>query len=166
MRTPVIASVMALGLLGLAACSNDKADPKMKVDGEAAAPAAGAEAGSLEGPKPGKWRIATQLEGVPGGATVPPTEVCVTEAVLEAPSAANTPAGADCTVTPYTREGNAMVASSACTIQGIKTTSNVRVTGDFSSRYVTEVTTTMDPAPAPGMGNTKMTLTAERIGDC
>lgn len=163
MRTPVIASVVALSLVGLAACSNDKGAPKAAKEGETAAPAAAAP---LEGPKPGKWRISTQMEGVPGGATVPPTEVCVTEAVLEAPSAANTPAGADCTVTPYTREGDAMVASSTCTIQGIKTASKVRVTGDFSTRYTTEVVTTMDPAPAPGMGETKMTLTAERIGDC
>ena len=44
--------------------------------------------------------------------------------------------------------------------------SRVRVTGDFNSRYVTEVTTKMDPAPTPQMAQTKVTMTAERIGDC
>jgi len=163
MRAPVIGSVLALSLLGLAACSNDKGDHK-KADGDAATAAVAPAA--LEGPKPGKWRVNTVMEGVPGAANVPATEICVTQSVLEAPSADNMPPGAECTVTPYTREGDALVASSACTIQGMKTVSNVRVSGDFSSKYVTEINTTMDPAPAPGMGQTKMIMTAERIGDC
>jgi hypothetical protein len=48
----------------------------------------------------------------------------------------------------------------------MKADSTIRVTGDFNSRYVTEVTTKMDPAPTPQMAQTKVTMTAERIGDC
>jgi len=168
MRFTAIGSVAFVGVLGLAACSNGTDAPASNPAANSAdvdvAPAV------LEGPKPGKWRITTAMDGMPGGAAVPPTEICVTQAVLEPPAtggAAGQAQGADCTVTPYTREGNATVATSTCKMpNNMTTTSAVRITGDFNTRYVTEVTTKMDPAPAPNMAETKMTLTSERIGDC
>jgi hypothetical protein len=48
----------------------------------------------------------------------------------------------------------------------MKADSTIRVTGDFNTRYVTEVTTRLTPAPTPQMAETRMTMTAERIGDC
>lgn len=48
----------------------------------------------------------------------------------------------------------------------MKTESSIRVTGDFNSRYVTEVRTKMSPAPTSAMAETTMTMTAERVGDC
>lgn len=165
MRFAIAGSVAFIGVLGLAACSNNADAPAGKTE---AAKGGDAAPAMLEGPKPGKWRITTAMEGMPGGAAIAPTEICVTQAVLEAPGGANAQAqGADCTVTPYKREGDATVATSTCKLPGnMTTTSAVRITGDFNSRYVTEVTTKMDPAPAPNLAETKMTITSERIGDC
>ena len=86
--------------------------------------------------------------------------------IRDSPASAQQP-GADCTTQPFARQGDAMVATSSCTLPGnMKADSTIRVTGDFNSRYVTEVTTRMDPAPTPQMAQTKVTMTAERIGDC
>ena len=163
MRFAIVGSVAFIGVLGLAACSNNTEAPAGKSD---AAKGGDAAPAMLEGPKPGKWRITTAMDGMPGGAVIPPTEICVTQAVLEAPAAGQTE-GAECTVTPYKREGDATVATSSCKLpNNLTATSSVRISGDFNSRYVTEVTTKMDPAPAPNMAETKMTITSERIGDC
>jgi hypothetical protein len=43
---------------------------------------------------------------------------------------------------------------------------DTRVTGDFSSNYTMDITSKMDPPPMPNMAEQKMTMTAERIGDC
>ena len=164
MRSAIIGGVAVACLLGLSACGNNN---------KAETPAEGAETAStaaapatLDAPKPGLWRVSTTMEGMPGGAAVPAQEVCIKEAKLEAPASAQQP-GADCTTQPFVRQGDAMVAASSCTLPGnMKADSTIRVTGDFNSRYVTEVTTKMDPAPTPQMAQTKVTMTAERIGDC
>lgn len=164
MRSAIIGGVAVACLLGLSACGNNNKAETPAGEGAGSAPAAAA--GTLDAPKPGLWRVSTAMEGMPGGASVPAQEVCIKEAKLEAPGGAQQ-AGADCTTQPFTRQGDAMVATSACTLPGnMKTDSTIRVTGDFNSRYVTEVTTKMDPAPTPQMAQTKITMTAERIGDC
>lgn len=163
MRSAIIGGVAVACLLGLSACGNNNKAEKPAGEGAGSAPSAAA---TLEGPKPGLWRVSTAMEGMPGGAAVAPQEVCIKEAKLEAPADAQQ-TGADCKTQPFTRQGDAMVATSACTLPGnMKTDSTIRVTGDFNSRYVTEVTTKMDPAPTPQMAQTKITMTAERIGDC
>ncbi|MET4682250.1 DUF3617 domain-containing protein [Brevundimonas faecalis] len=164
MRKVVFIGLASAFALSAAACSPSGGKTEGEKAGEAGAPAAAPA--SMDAPKPGLWRITTAMEGMPGGASVPPQEVCIKEAKLEAPANAQ-PAGAQCTSKPFAREGDAMVASSSCTLPGnMKADSTIRVTGDFNSRYVTEVTTKMDPAPTPAMAQTKVTMTAERVGDC
>ncbi len=165
MRSAIIGGVAVACLLGLSACgNNNKAETPAGEGAETASTAAAP--GTLDAPKPGLWRVSTAMEGMPGGAAVPAQEVCIKEAKLEAPANAQQP-GADCTSQPFARQGDAMVATSSCTLPGnMKADSTIRVTGDFNSRYVTEVTTKMDPAPTPQMAQTKVTMTAERIGDC
>lgn len=164
MRSAIIGGVAVACLLGLSACGNNNKAETPAGEGAGSAPAAAA--GTLDAPKPGLWRVSTAMEGAPGGASIPAQEICIKEAKLEAPGDAQQ-AGADCTTQPFTRQGDAMVATTACTLPGnMKTDSTIRVTGDFNSRYVTEVTTKMDPAPTPQMAQTKITMTAERIGDC
>lgn len=127
--------------LGLAACGQG-GEAKTETADAGAAPAA--SGGQLEGPRPGLWRVRTSISGIPGGAAqAAPVETCIREARFEAPDQNVTP-GAQCTSTPFRRDGDAMVGSSTCQMQGMKTDSTIRVTGDFSSRYVTEVTTKMD----------------------
>ena len=163
MRSAIIGGVAVACLLGLSACGNNN-----KAEGPAAegAETASTAPATLDAPKPGLWRVSTAMEGMPGGAAMAPQDVCIKEAKLEAPANAQQP-GADCTTQPFARQGDAMVATSTCALPGnMKADSTIRVTGDFNSRYVTEVTTRMDPAPTPQMAQTKVTMTAERIGDC
>ncbi|HRL05805.1 MAG TPA: DUF3617 family protein [Brevundimonas diminuta] len=165
MRSAIIGGVAVACLLGLSACGNNNKAETPASEGAETASTAAAPA-TLDAPKPGLWRVSTAMEGMPGGAAVPPQEVCIKEAKLEAPANTQQP-GADCTTQPFARQGDAMVATSTCTLPGnMKADSTIRVTGDFNSRYVTEVTTKMDPAPTPQMAQTKVTMTAERIGDC
>ncbi|MGV3577542.1 DUF3617 domain-containing protein [Brevundimonas sp.] len=159
MRTMI--PISAALALGLAACGQG-GETKTDAVTEGAAPTAAAV---LEGPQPGLWRVTTAMTGVPGGATVPAVEHCVTEAQFEAPAQGSMP-GADCTTEAFRREGDAVVGGTVCQMQGMKTESTIRVTGDFSSRYVMEVRTRMDPAPMPEMAETVMTMTGERLGDC
>lgn len=165
MRSAIIGGAAAACLLGLSACGdNDKAEAPAGNRVEAAPPATAPT--TLDGPKPGLWRVTTAMQGLSGGASVPAQDVCIKDSKLEPPANAQQP-GADCTSQPFVRQGDAMVGSSACTLPGnMKAESTIRVTGDFNTRYVTEVTTKMDPAPTPQMAQTKVTLTAERIGDC
>lgn len=163
MRSAIIGGVAVACLLGLSACGNNNKAESPAASGAETASMAPA---TLDAPKPGLWRVSTAMEGMPGGAAIAPQEVCIKEAKLEAPANTQQP-GADCTTQPFARQGDAMVATSTCTLPGnMKADSTIRVTGDFNSRYVTEVTTKMDPAPTPQMAQTKVTMTAERIGDC
>ena len=160
MRSVIIGAAC---LLGLAACGNNDGSNIPAADGAGARTAAPV---ALEGPKPGLWRIVTVVDGVPGGGGVPPQEVCVKNDKLEVPTM-DQDSEAACTLVPFKREGGAMVASSACSLPGgMKSDSTIRVTGDFSSRYVTQVDTRLEPAPMPQMAQTKVTMTAERLGDC
>ncbi|MEN5228675.1 DUF3617 domain-containing protein [Brevundimonas naejangsanensis] len=163
MRSAIIGGVSVACLLGLSACGNNNKAESPAADRAETASTAPA---TLDAPKPGLWRVSTAMEGMPGGASVPAQDVCIKDAKLEAPASAQQP-GAECTTQPFARQGDAMVATSTCTLPGnMKADSTIRVTGDFNSRYVTEVTTKMDPAPTPQMAQTKVTMTAERIGDC
>lgn len=159
MRTTILISG-ALAL-GLAACGQG-GEGKTDAGTRGAAPAAAA---ALDGPSPGLWRISTTMTGIPGAPAIPPVEQCVTQSTFEAP-AQGAAGGADCTTQAFRREGDAVVGGSVCQMAGIKTESAIRITGDFSSRYVMEVRTKMDPAPTPTMAETVTTMTGERLGDC
>ena len=165
MRSAIMGGVAVACLLGLSACGSNDSKTEAPA-GEGARKAPGSIEAALDAPRPGLWRITTAMEGAPGGATIPPQEHCVREAKLEPPASAQQP-GADCTTQAFARQGDAMVAATSCALPGnMKMDSTIRVTGDFSSRYVTEVTTKLTPPPTPQMAQTKVTMTAERIGDC
>lgn len=160
--TIVLAGATALML---AACNQGGgAAEGDKKGGEAGAPSAAAMA---DGPRPGLWRVTTSVAGMPGAgaAAAPPTEVCITQATFEAPGGSASAPGATCTNQPFRREGDAMVSSSTCDVQGMKTETNIRVTGDFTSRYTMEAKTKTTGGPAQ-MPEITTTMNAERIGDC
>lgn len=150
--------------LTLAACSQGGG----KTEGQAGAGETGASApaASMEGPRPGLWRVTTSMAGLPAGATPAPVETCVSSATFEVPGGAAMSPDAKCTTQPFRREGDAMVTHTICEMQaGIKSDSTIRVTGDFSSRYTMQVTSTTTGAPAP-TPETTITMNAERLGDC
>lgn len=170
-RAAIMGAVALAGLLGLAACGDNKAAQTPTGEAEGATSSAptsvpGSAQAALEAPRPGLWRVTTSMEGLPGNLAIPPQEICVTEAKLEAPTGP-AEAGADCTTQPFARQGDAMVTTSTCTLPGnVKADTAIRISGDFNSRYTTVVTTRLDPPPMPQMAETKMTLNAERLGDC
>lgn len=164
-----IAISLALVAVLAAACS--KKEDTAKTD-TAAAPTAAAPAATgstlaaadLEGPKPGKWKLTTELSAAPKPVSV---ETCVAKTSFKDMEAARQQAGMTCSEQSYRREGADIVGRSVCTIQGgMKVTSDTRISGDFNSRYTIEGKTTMDPAPTPAMKETTMKITAERLGDC
>ena len=162
-RISIIAAA-AIGVFGLAACSQPAANGDAE-KGDAAAPSTAPA--NLSAPAPGLWRLTTSTNA-PGAPAMAPTEVCVTAANANFDSATPpaTP-GADCTTRPMTREGDAMVGGATCNIAGgMRTDTTVRVSGDFSRAYTIATTTRMEPAPSPAMGEITATVTAERIGDC
>lgn len=154
--------------LALTACGQgDDKTPAAKaaVEAESAPAAAG-----MEGPRPGLWRITTQVQGMPAGMAMPAIETCVTRqdfSEMQRGPGQEVSEGARCSEQNVRRDGDAMVAHSVCDMpDGGRAETDMRVTGDFSRRYSMEVRTRMTPAPAPSMADTTMTMTAERIGDC
>lgn len=150
------ASVLALG-----ACNQSGDAPAAKSD-SAAAPSAA----SMDGPLPGLWRITTTTDAMPAGPAPTTTETCIAHATFETPNVSASQPGVDCTSQGFRREGDAMVGSTTCTMQGgMKTEVSTRVTGDFSTRYTMVATSKVTGAPV-AMPDTIVTINAERLGDC
>jgi len=132
-----------------------------------AAPDASATPAAIEGPAAGKWRMTVSAMGQ----TMPPTEYCYAKQVsLEEAEKMQQSAGVTCTEQSYHKDGDAWVGHSVCTMSAagtpMKVTQDSRVTGDFSSKYTIDIISKMDPPPMPSMAEQKMSITAERIGDC
>ena len=160
-----IALSLALVAVLAAACSKKEEAAKAPEAAAPAAPAAPAlAAADLEGPKPGKWKMNTNLSAAPKPVTV---ETCVAQTSFKDMDAAKQQAGVTCSEQSYRREGADIVGHSVCTIQGgMKVITDSRISGDFTSRYTVDAKTVMDPAPTPAMKETTMKITAERLGDC
>jgi hypothetical protein len=162
----------AIAALGLAGCNKtepaatDGASSTPAPAAETAAPAAAA-APAVEGPAAGKWKITMTTMGQ----TMPATETCyATQTSFADAQKMQQQAGVTCTEQSYNREGDAVVGHSVCTsdIAGktTKITTDTHITGDLKTKYTMDMTSVMDPAPAPGMSEQKITMTAERLGDC
>ncbi len=160
-------AAMSLVLVGLAAaaCSKKEEAPAQTaaVSAEPAAPAPAA-APQVSGPKPGKWRMTTQIANMPQPVTV---ETCVTNTSFAQMQTSQQQAGVTCTEQSFRRDGADFIAHAACTYEGgMKATIDSRFSGDFNSRYTMESKTVMDPAPTPAARENTIKVTAERIGDC
>lgn len=175
--TAAAIAALSLGALGLAACNESKpadgaaatADSSASAPTAAPAAAPAAAAPTIEGPAAGKWRITASMEG----RNVPPTETCyVTRTSLAEAQKMQQDAGITCSEQNYHREGEVFIGHSVCTstsaVTGkpMTTTTDIRVTGDFNTKYVMDTIMKMDPPPVAGMGERKMSITAERLGDC
>ena len=163
-----IAGLASVAALSMAACNQSGEKAAGDAGAEASGSAATGAPAAVEAPAPGLWRVTTAMTGPAAAAgAIPPQEVCVTATdKLEAPSTSQA-GGGECTSTPFANEGGAKVSTSTCKLPGnITSESTVRISGDFSKKYTTEVTTKMTPAPTPEMAETKITMTSERIGDC
>ncbi|HEY9236444.1 MAG TPA: DUF3617 family protein, partial [Phenylobacterium sp.] len=121
-------------------------------------------AADIEGPKPGKWRMTTELAAAPQPLVV---ETCLAKTSFKEMQTAQQQSDVTCSEQTFRREGADFVAHAACSYPGgMKATIDSRFTGDFNTRYVMESRTVMDPAPTPAMKETTIRVTAERLGDC
>src|SRR6185295_7279106 len=125
-----------------------------------------------EGPAAGKWKLTTTAMGQ----AMPPSEVCYDKQMSfeeidkqqkqQQPQQPNV----TCSEQAYKKEGDAQVSHSVCTAEilgkPMTITTDVRATGDFKSRYTMDMSVKMDPPPMKGMEEQKMTVVAERLGDC
>jgi len=166
-------ALAAITALGLAACgpsepaANDAASTDRADEPAAPAAPAVAAAPAIEGPAAGKWRVTMTSMGQ----TLPATETCYAEQVSIAEAQKmQQQAGVSCSEQTYRRDGDAWIGHSVCTMDNagspMTMTSDTRVTGDFASKYSMDITSKIDPPPMPNMAEQKITMTAERIGDC
>jgi hypothetical protein len=164
------AFAVTVAALGLAACgaSEPAADgAASSAEPVESAAAAAPAAPAIEGPAAGKWRVTVTAMGQ----TLPPSEQCFTQQVsLAEAEKLQQQAGVTCSEQSYRREGEAWIGHSVCTMDNagspMTMTTETRVTGDFSSSYTMDITSRIDPPPMPNMAEQKMTMAAERIGDC
>jgi hypothetical protein len=163
MRIWFISTACVAVLAGTSACNS-------REDGAAEPAASNTQAAlvnsPIKGPKPGKWQVTTSIETPMGSTTLPPSEICITKEELEYPQGVTDVEGGECSVSPLSRQGDAIVGTSVCQVGGTRASSELRMTGDFNQRYTTEVVTRMDPPPTPQMTQTRMSLVAQRLGDC
>ena len=157
--------VSGLAVLAVAACGQG-GDSGSADKAEGAADKA-AMAEMPTGPTPGLWRVTTEMSGA-SGVQMPPVETCIRQATFEPPAgAAPQSPGLTCEPGSFRREGEAMVGRTVCTTQdGVRTVTDMRVTGDYRRAYRMEVKSTMTPAPIPSMAEVTMVMNAERLGDC
>jgi hypothetical protein len=111
--------------------------------------------------KSGLWEISMSSPQMP---TPMVTRQCVdekTDNLGERPSR-----GAEkCSKQSVRREGGSVIVESVCQVEGSTATSRGVFSGDFSSAYKGEMTTTFAP-PMHGTAQTKMTFQARLTGPC
>jgi hypothetical protein len=163
MKSTLLAAVAALTL---AACGGESGTPApaagdAAAPAETAAPAAPAATGMAPGPIAGEWEVTVTAMGM----TVPATKVCYTRA-MTMQEAQEMQQGAGITCSEQTVAPDGKSSHSVCSMQGMTITTDMKVTGDFSSAYTMDMTSTMDPAP-PGMppGPSTTSVAMKRLGD-
>jgi hypothetical protein len=166
-RATLLAAGCAALALALGACSPKAEDKAAEAPAAAATPAsASASAGAAMKPTPGKWKMTTAMEGMPAGA-MPAIEVCLTADDLKDDAWATGARRQDnCSKMESKVVGGVVTTHAVCASQGITTTMDITASGDFAKRYTVETVMKMEPA-APGAPNPmKMSVVAERLGDC
>lgn len=164
--TSVAAGCAAALALTLGACSKKAEDTAPAADAAATPASASASAGAAMKPTPGKWKMTTAMEGMPAGA-MPAIEVCLTADDLKGDAWATGARRQDnCSKMESKVVGGVVTTHAVCASEGITTTMDITASGDFSKRYTVETVMKMEPA-APGAPNPmKMSVVAERVGDC
>lgn len=163
-RATLLAAGAAALALTLGACSQQVEDKAPAAEAPASATATAAAAMK---PAPGRWKMTTTMDGLPAGA-MPAIEICLTADDLKDDAWA-TGAGKrpdNCSKMETKVAGGRVTTHAVCASEGVTTTMDMTASGDFSRRYTVETEMRMSPA-APGAPNPmKMSVIAERLGDC
>lgn len=116
---------------------------------------------SMTGPAAGKWKVEVSA----GGIAIPPNEICYAKQMtIEEAQKMQQQSGMTCTDQTYAADGK--TGHSVCTLQGMTITTDFAVTGDFNTAYTTQMSSSMDPAPAGMPQPSTTTIKMERLGDC
>ena len=149
-----------------------------KPAGEGAAPAAGGQAaegraatGAVAAAtqavqprrKEGLWQLAINSSGGPG--VTMNAQMCVDAGTAD-DFAIKQPGADECANTKISPSGNGWAFESVCKTRGMTMTTNGKVSGDMSSNYVMEASTTMDPPPSGMVAETKTRIHAKWLGAC
>lgn len=116
----------------------------------------------LPTPDAGLWELKTALSEMGGMAMT--FESCVDgtfEEMMTHPEVEN----ADCTDQTIDQQGNRIVVSATCTIEGSRAEMNGVFTGDFAKAYQGEIRSTYTP-PLHGMASTTMKVDARWLSAC
>ncbi|MDO9471456.1 MAG: DUF3617 family protein [Caulobacter sp.] len=163
-RATLLTAGCAALALTLGACSKQAEDKAPAAEAPASATAT---AGAAMKPTPGRWKMTTTMDGLPAGA-MPAIEVCLTADDLKDDAWA-TGAGKrpdNCSKMETKVAGGRVTTHAVCASEGVTTTMDMTASGAFGKRYTVETVMKMDPA-APGAPNPmKMSVVAERLGDC
>ena len=155
--------MMVCGLAVLAGCSKKPA-------GQAGAPAAQAvQAPAIfqrPHPKVGLWRMSITSDAGPGIAFS--AAICLDEKTESAGFMANPRAHAsNCEEPKYAANpGGGVVFDETCKVSQRTIISHGVITGDFTSAYAADVTTSMDPPLPGGMGGGHSRIQAQWVGPC
>ena len=125
--------------------------------------AAGALAQDAPRRKPGLWEISMTMGRMPAPMV---SRQCVDEKTDDFGSRPTRSGGAEkCSKKSVRREGGSVILESVCQAEGSTATSRGVFTGDFTTAYKGDMTTTFSP-PLNGMGEMKMTFQARYTGPC
>lgn len=113
--------------------------------------------------KSGLWEMQTRMTGMPGPAPGP-MQMCVdraTDNVMQERAKEQ----ANCPVMNVSRSAGKITIHAVCKSDGVTTTSDAVITGDFDSAYRNEMTIRYEP-PQQGTKEMKMVQEARWLGPC
>lgn len=122
-----------------------------------------AQAGEMPQRKSGLWEMKTQMPGMPAQAQGP-MQMCVDQAsdnLMQERAKEKT----NCPVMDVNRATGKITIHAVCKREGLTTTSDAVITGDFDSSYHNDMTIRYDP-PQHGTKEMKMVQDARWLGPC
>lgn len=111
--------------------------------------------------KSGLWEMKTQMAGIPSQG---PIQMCVDQAsdnIMQERAREK----ANCPVMDVSRSSGKVTIHAVCKQDGVTTTNDAVITGDFDSNYRSDMVMRYDP-PQHGMKEMKMTQEARWLGPC
>jgi len=111
--------------------------------------------------KPGLWEVKMQVPGMPQPMV---SQQCIDEKTDDLMQSQGQ-AKQQCSKNVMRRDGDKVIAESACKFDGTTATTTAVFTGDFSRSYRGEIATTYSP-PMQGMKSSKQTMEAKWLGAC
>ncbi len=155
----VLAGLCVLTAQGCSRPVGDSAQGKAQTTGSAAPDY------PIPARKPGYWR---QVNLVDGGTGPVELKICLDKALDARLSWWGTATRESCSRNTFERqEDGSWRFESDCTSRGVRTQRSGAVVGDFDQKYQVEAVMTITGAPSAGMNGTRrITIDAERIGDC